>query len=219
MAHDGDTDLAASVLAQAALWQAEAGSTAEARRLIEQAQRASHNKHIATLAALVYAELGDSRKALSIGETLDRQYPNGTFVQNYWLPLIRAKVELRGDRAAKAVSLLSLTEPFDAAAPDEFHTSSLYPAYARGQAYLAAGDGKRAGDAFNSLIDHPGMVLNLPLGALARLGRARAYALSGRIAEARDAYQSFFKLWNDADPDVPILRQAHAEFDRLKPAA
>jgi eukaryotic-like serine/threonine-protein kinase len=62
------------------------------------------------------------------------------------------------------------------------------------------------------------MVLNLPVGALARLGLARAYSLSGRTAEARDAYQSFFKLWNDADPDIPVLRQAHAEFDRLKPA-
>jgi tetratricopeptide (TPR) repeat protein len=218
MAHDGDDDLGASVLAQAAVWRAEAGSTAEARRLIQQAQRVSHNKQITTLAALVYAELGDSRKALSIGESLDRQYPNGTFVQNYWLPLIRAKVELRKGRAAKAVSLLSLTEPFDVAAPDEFHTSSLYPAYARGQAYLAAGDGKRAGDAFKSLIDRPGMVLNLPLGALAHLGQARAYVLSGRTTEARDAYQSFFKLWSDADPDLPVLRQAHAEFDRLKPA-
>lgn len=219
MAHDGDDDLAASVLAQAAVWRAEAGLTAEARRLIQQAQRVSHNKQIATLAALVYAELGDSRKALSIGETLGRQYPNGTFVQNYWLPLIRAQVEMRRGKAAKAVSLLSLAEPFDAAAPDEFHTSSLYPAYARGQAYLAAGDGKRAGDAFKSLIDRPGMVLNLPLGALARLGLARAYALSGRTTEARNAYQSFFKLWNDADPDIPVLRQAHAEFDRLKSAA
>jgi tetratricopeptide (TPR) repeat protein len=218
MAHDGDDDLGASVLAQAAVWRAEAGSTAEAHRLIQQAQRVSHNKQITTLAALVYADLGDSRKALSIGETLDRQYPNGTFVQNYWLPLIRAKVELRRGNAAKAVSLLSVTEPFDVAAPDEFHTSSLYPEYARGQAYLAAGDGKRAGDAFKSLIDRPGMVLDIPLGALARLGQARAYVLSGRTTEARDAYQSFFKLWSDADPDLPVLRQAHAEFDRLKSA-
>ena len=74
-------------------------------------------------------------------------------------------------------------------------------------------------DEFKTILDRPGMVLNLPLGALARLGQARAYVLSGRTADARDAYQSFFKLWSDADPDIPILRQAHAEFDRLKPAA
>jgi hypothetical protein len=165
------------------------------------------------------AEIGDSRLALATCEILDKQYPNGTFIQNYWLPSIRAKVELQRGNAAKAISLLSVTPPFDAAVPDEFATSPFYPAYVRGQAYLAAGDGRKAGDEFKAIIDRPGMVLNLPLGALARLGQARAYVLSGRTADARDAYQSFFKLWSDADPDIPLLRQAHAEFDRLKPTA
>jgi eukaryotic-like serine/threonine-protein kinase len=219
MMHDGDRDGTAKLLAQSALWEAETGSAARARSLRQQAQKISHSEEVATLTALVDAEIGDSRQALATCEILDKRYPNGTFIQNYWLPSIRAKVELQRGNAAKAISLLSVTPPFDAAAPDEFAASPLYPAYLRGQAYLAAGDGRRAADAFKTILDRPGMVLNLPLGALAHLGQARAYVLSGRTADARDAYQSFFKLWSDADPDIPILRQAHAEFDRLKPAA
>jgi eukaryotic-like serine/threonine-protein kinase len=216
--HDGDKDGAANLLAQSAVWEAETGLAAKARLLRRQAEKASHNVQVATLSALVDAEIGDSKQALATCEILDKQYPNGTFLQNYWLPVIRAKVELQRGNATKAISLLSVTPPFDAVIPDEFATSPVYPAYARGQAYLAARDGRKAADEFQSIIDHPGMVLNLPVGALARLGLARAYSLSGRTAEARDAYQSFFKLWNDADPDIPVLRQAHAEFDRLKPA-
>jgi len=219
MMHDGDRDGAANLLAQSALWEAETGLAARAHSLRQQAQKTSHSDHVATLTALVDAEIGDSRQALATCNILDKQYPNGTFIQNYWLPIIRAEVELQRGHATKAISLLSVTPPFDGAVPDEFATSPLYPVYVRGQAYLAAGDGKRAGDEFEAIIDRPGMVLNLPLGALARLGLARAYVLSGRTAEARNAYQSFFKLWNDADPDIPVLRQAHAEFDRLKLAA
>jgi eukaryotic-like serine/threonine-protein kinase len=219
MMHDGDRDRTANLLAQSALWEAETGSATRARSLLQQAKKTSHSEQVATLTALVDAEIGDSRQALATCDVLDKRYPNGTFIQNYWLPIIRAKVELRRGNATKAISLLSVTPPFDAAVPDEFATSPLYPAYVRGQAYLAAGDGRRAGDEFKTIVDRPGMVLNLPLGALAHLGQARAYALSGRTTEARDAYQSFFKLWNDADPDIPALRQAHVEFDRLKPAA
>jgi hypothetical protein len=217
MMHDGDRDGAARLLAQSALWEAEAGSVARARSLRQQAEKASHNEQVATLAALVDAEIGDATQALATCETLDKRYPNGTFIQNYWLPVIRAKVELQRGNATKAISLLSVTPPFDAAVPDEFAVSSLYPAYVRGQAYLAARDGRRAADEFKTIIDRPGMVLNIPLGALAHLGEARAYVLSGHTTEARDAYQSFFKLWNDADPEIPVLRQAHVEFDRLKP--
>jgi eukaryotic-like serine/threonine-protein kinase len=219
MMHDGDRDGAAKLLAQSALWEAETGSAARARSLRQQAQKISHSEQVATLTALVDAEIGDSRQALATCDILDKRYPNGTLIQNYWLPIIRAKVELQRGNAAKAVSLLSVTPPFDAAVPDEFATSPLYPAYLRGQAYLAARDGRRAADEFKTILDRPGMVLNLPFGALAHLGQARAYVLSGRTADARDAYQSFFKVWNDADPDIPAVRQAHAEFDRLKPSA
>jgi tetratricopeptide (TPR) repeat protein len=137
-------------------------------------------------------------------------------VQNYWLPVIRAEVELRQGGGTKAVSLLSAAQPLDPSVADGFSISPLFPAYVLGQAYLAAGDGPRAGDQFRKLIDQRGMVLNSPLGAFAFLGQARAYALAGRQAEAREAYQQFFNIWKDADPGIPLLRQARAESDRLK---
>jgi tetratricopeptide (TPR) repeat protein len=89
----------------------------------------------------------------------------------------------------------------------------------RGQAYLAAGDGDKAAREFQKIIDRPGLVLDLPFGALARLGLARAYALAGRTSEARDAYQEFFKIWSGADPGIPTLREAHKEFDQLHTAS
>ena len=215
-AHDGDKELAANLLVQAAAWQAEAGLTGNARQLLGQAAKLSDGEDIAPLRALVSAAIGERATAISLSDGLDKRYPNGTFIQNYWLPMIRAKLELQRGEATKAVGLLSVSQPFDAAVPDGLPMSSLYPTYVRGQAYLTAGDGKRALDAFQSMVNHPGLVLNFPLGGMAYLGEARAYALARRVPEARNAYQSFFALWKDADPSLPLLRAAHAEFARLK---
>ena len=217
-ARDGDKDSAALFLAQQAVWEAEAGYAAKARSLVKQAESVRQNKDVLVLAALAYAGAGDTRQALSIAEVLDKRHPNGTFIQNYWLPIIRAKVALLHKNAVQAQSLLARTRASEMGAPTEFSVASLYPVYARGQAALAAGDGKSAGDEFQALLDHPGMVLNLPLASLAWLGRARAYVLSGQPAEARKAYQRFFAAWKDADSDIPILHQAHEEFARLSVA-
>ncbi len=217
MMHDGDKESAANCLANEAVREAETGSIAKARLLIHQAQKISDDKHTATLMALVSAEIGDYKQALSLSDSLDKQYPHGTFLQSYWLPVIRAEVELRQGRADKAVSLLAADGPFESAVADEFPTVSLYPVYVRGQAYLAAGDGNRAAQEFQKMIDQPGMILNLPLGALAYLGRARAYSLTGRAEQARASYRGFLQLWNGADPNIPILHQAQAEFARLTP--
>jgi DNA-binding winged helix-turn-helix (wHTH) protein/tetratricopeptide (TPR) repeat protein len=219
MVRSGDNESAASCLGQAAVREAEVGFTARARSLMEAATRLGNNKEIAISTALVAARTGDQKRALSVSGILDRQFPHGTFVQNYWLPTIRAEVALKQGHGENAVSLLSAAIPFDSVVADEFTMSLLYPVYVRGNAYLAAGDGNKAGDEFERLIDHPGMVLNLPFGALAQLGRARACKLAGRPAEARGAYEKFFKLWADADRGIPILRQARQEFDRLPTAA
>ena len=93
---------------------------------------------------------------------------------------------------------------------------TLYPAYLRGQAYLAAHNGTAAATEFQKFLDHRGIVLNFPLGALAHLGLARAYALSGDTTKARTAYQDFFALWKDADSDIPILKEAKADYEKLK---
>jgi DNA-binding winged helix-turn-helix (wHTH) protein/tetratricopeptide (TPR) repeat protein len=217
MMHDGDKESAANCLANAAIREAETGSSAKARLLIHQARKISDDKHTATLMALVSAETGDYKQALSLSDYLDKKYPHGTFLQSYWLPVIRAEVELRQGRGGKAVNLLAPAGPFESAATDEFPTTSLYPVFVRGQAYLSAGDGNKAAAEFQKIIDHPGMVLNLPVGALAYLGRARAYSLAGRSEQARAAYRDFLQLWNGADPNIPILHQAREEFARLNP--
>jgi DNA-binding winged helix-turn-helix (wHTH) protein/tetratricopeptide (TPR) repeat protein len=216
MQQAGDKESAALCLAQAAIREAQAGSAAQARTLIEQARKIDDDREVTILTALVAAEIGDLQQALALSETINKRYPNATLIQNYWLPILQAHIELQRGRAAEAVALLAKAEPYDAAVTDELPTASLYGAYLRGMAYLSAGDGQKAGEEFQKLIDHPAMAMNYSYAAQARLGRARAYALAGRFSDAGNAYQEFLKLWHDADPDISILRQAHSEFDRLK---
>jgi eukaryotic-like serine/threonine-protein kinase len=219
MKQNGDKESAAICLAQAAVREADVGRAEAAHSLIQGARKLSDDKEIATLTALVSAQTGDYKQALTMAAALESQHPRATFLQSYWLPIIRAEVEFRQGRGAEAINLLTRAEPFDSAVTLAFPHTSLYPAYVRGQAYLAAGDGDKAAREFQKIIDRPGLVLDLPFGALARLGLARAYALAGRTSEARDAYQEFFKIWSGADPGIPTLREAHKEFDQLHTAS
>lgn len=169
-----------------------------------------------TLIALVAAQVGDLKQAEVLSRELDREWPTDTFIQRYWLPVIRAQMDLGRRQGSKAVSDLDSATQLEFASPTTLSTATIYPAYVRGYAYLEAGDGAKAAVEFQKLIEHPGLVLNFPLGALARLGRARAYARSGDLGKARAAYLDFFKLWNDADPDLPTLKQAKAEYAKLR---
>ena len=216
MQNDGQSEAAGLSLAQAAVLEAEIGEFAQARDLVAKAMRQAHDQHVLTLSALALSRIGDSPKGRALAEQLDKQYPSNTFVQRYWIPVIRATDANQKDNGAEALSLLSAVEPLDSAAPDEFSISTLYPAYVRGRAHLAVGDGKKAGIEFQKLLDHAGMVLNFPLAALAQLGRARAYSQSAEPEKARDAYRSFLQLWQGADPDIPILKQAKAEYAKLQ---
>ena len=128
--------------------------------------------------------------------------------------MIRAAAEISKDNAAQAVVDLEPTAPYDLATPGPIN--SLYPPYVRGLAYLAAYDGTAAMAEFQKLYDHPGIVANLPIGALARLGMGRASALSGNVGKAKTAYQEFFTLWKDADPNLPVLQQAKGEYAKLQ---
>jgi len=94
--------------------------------------------------------------------------------------------------------------------------NAAYPVFVRGQAYLAAHQGSEAAAEFQKILTHTGVVVNEPIGALAHLQIGRAYAFQGDTANARAAYQDFFALWNDADPDIPILKQAKAEYAKLQ---
>ena len=132
----------------------------------------------------------------------------------YWLPTVKAAIELGAGNAAQSLELLQAVAPYELGGPPPL--GNLYPAYLRGQAYLAAHQGKEAAAEFQKLLDHRGTVVNFPLGALAHLQLGRAYAMSGGTAKAKTAYQDFFTLWKDADPDIPILKEAKAEYAKLQ---
>jgi hypothetical protein len=146
---------------------------------------------------------------------LDKAFPLDTLVQRYWLPTIWARVALERKDASRAIELLKVASTIELRPPANF-TIFLCPVYLRGEAYLMVRDGNAAAAEFQKFIDHRGIVVNFPWGALARLGLARAYAMQGDTTKARAAYQDFFTLWKDADPDIPILKQAKAEYAKLK---
>ncbi|MFZ0437810.1 MAG: hypothetical protein WAL76_06805, partial [Candidatus Sulfotelmatobacter sp.] len=137
-------------------------------------------------------------------------------VQKYWLPAIRAQIDLRQARPSKAIDDLGVATAIEFANPGSTAVPTLYPAYVRAQAYLAMGDGPKAATEFRKLTDRPGLVLNYPLGALAHLGLARAYKSSGDLQNSRQAYLDFLSLWKDSHPDIPILKQAKAEYAKLQ---
>ena len=145
----------------------------------------------------------------------ERTLPLDTLVQRYWLPTIRAAVALQRKDPNRAIELLKVASTVELGEITQF-TISLCPVYLRGEAYLMLHDGNRAAAEFQKFIDHRGVVMNFPCGALARLGLARAYAMQGDTAKARSAYQDFLTLWKDADPDIPILMQAKAEYAKLQ---
>jgi serine/threonine protein kinase/tetratricopeptide (TPR) repeat protein len=216
MERDGNKEWAASYLVQAAVRESEVGEFARAQQYISQAQKLSHGQDVATLSAVALVQIGSVNQAEALCHELDKQWPEGTIVQKYWLPAIRAQIDLRQARPSKAIDDLGVATPLEFANPGSTAVPTLYPAYVRAQAYLAMGDGPKAATEFRKLTDRPGLVLNYPLGALAHLGLARAYKSSGDLQNSRQAYLDFLSLWKDSDPDIPILKQAKAEYAKLK---
>ena len=212
----------------AALHEAAFGSAENAKRAAMQGLKLSPTSQAASVeAALALAMAGDIGRAESLAQDLNKRFPLDTQVQSLWLPAVRAQVAL--DRKNPAAALESL----QAAAPIEFgqiafltNISCLYPIYLRGEAFLATGESVAAAAEFQKILDHGGIVWNCWTGALARLGVARANALQWKNSNgadsdaarlrARTAYQDFLMLWKDADPDVPILKQAQAEYAKLQ---
>jgi len=142
-------------------------------------------------------------------------YPTNTLVKLYWLPTINAALELSRANSSQAIVDLEPTVPYEAGQAGTF-INYVYPAYVRGQAYLLAHKGVAAAAEFQKLVDHRGVVANFVTGALTHLQIGRGYAMAGDTAKARAAYQEFFNLWKDADPDIPILKQAKAEYAKLQ---
>jgi tetratricopeptide (TPR) repeat protein len=153
-----------------------------------------------------------------MADALEEQHPRNVRMVGYWLPAVRAAAELQRGRPARAVEALQAALPYElgVANPPIAVAATLYPVYLRGLAYLALEDGGAAAAEFQKFVDHRGVVVNHPLGALARLGLARAYSRQGDTARARAAYEELLTLWNEADPDLPLLPQARSEHARLK---
>jgi tetratricopeptide (TPR) repeat protein len=179
----------------------------------------SPGKDVLAISAMAMALAGDSSQPARIAEDLAKQFPEDTVVQTGYLPMIRAAIVL-GENASKesnkAIAALAATSSYELGNYVQTMNFALYPVYLRGQAYLAGKQGAAAAAEFQKIVDRPGIVLCAPIGALAHLGLGRAYALSGDKGKARTAYQDFFALWKDADPDVAILKEAKAEYGKLQ---
>jgi DNA-binding winged helix-turn-helix (wHTH) protein/tetratricopeptide (TPR) repeat protein len=204
--------------AVAALREVEFGDWQQGKNMADAAmQPATPNRDVQAMAALAQARAADTAKADNLAAALDNAFPLDTLVQKYWLPAIRAAVALQHNRPNDAIELLKPTEGIELGQPIRTEINTfLYPVYLRGEAYLMLNDGNAAAAEFQKYIDHRGVVGNNPLGALARLGLARAYGKQGDTAKARAAYQEFLTIWKDADSNIPIYQQARAEYSTLK---
>ncbi len=202
--------------ANAALREAEFGNTQAARESASAALALSSGRDDTVMTALALARAGDLPRAKTLVQELEKQYPANTVLKVYWLPTVRAAIELNSGNPAHALELLEAALPYAFGAPPPLQMGTLYPLYLRGQAYLMLHNGAAAAAEFQKVLDHRGNVINFPTGILARLYLARAYAVQGDAAKARAAYHDFFALWNEADPDIPILQQARAEYAKLQ---
>jgi predicted Zn-dependent protease len=172
-------------------------------------------RDIRSVAALALARAGDVQAAKKLADSLDSDFPLDTLMQGYWLPSVRAAIELNAKDPSRAIELLTAT-PYELGQCEPFQVGMMYPVYLRGYAYLFAHQGKEAAAEFHRILDYRGIVLNFPLAALAHAGLARAYVLQGDTSKARTEYHDFLTLWKDADPDIPILKDARAEYAKLQ---
>jgi eukaryotic-like serine/threonine-protein kinase len=205
--------------AGAALLEGWVGNSAAAKRSATAALDQAKNREMEYGAALALALAGDPVRPQIIANDLERQFPSDTAVRFNYLPTLRAVLALNHGEPSKAIQGLQIAAVYELGRPRcnlQGFFGALYPVYVRGMAYLAAKQGAEAAVEFQKILDHRGIVLSDPIGALARLQLGRAYALAGDTAKAKAAYQDFLTLWKDADPNVPILKQANAEYARLR---
>jgi len=213
--HADAAETAAGWQLQEALREAEIGDAATARKLTAKALTRSNGRDVEVLAALAFARAGDRVHAQTLANTFERDSPLDTMIQGYWLPIIRAAIALDVGNTQQAIAALQGASPYELGSPAQLPYAPMYPAYLRGVAYNRAGQPQRAAGEFRKMLDHRSIMGNSVLGPLARLQMARAQALDGDTPNARKTYQDFFALWKDADPDIPILKEANAEYAKL----
>jgi len=185
------------------------GNPTEARRRAAAMLALSTGRGPRCNAAALLALAGDAERAQTLANDLAKRFPEDTVLQSFCLPTVYAGIALDRHDPPKAIEALQATSPY------ELSFSGLISAYVRGETYLIAHRGAEAAAEFQKILDHRGIILNDPIGALAHLQIGRAYAMQGETAKAKAAYQDFLTLWKDADPDIPLLIAAKTEFAKL----
>jgi tetratricopeptide (TPR) repeat protein len=216
--HNGRKETGALWQINSALREAEFGNFARARQETKSTLSLAATRDIKILAALTLARAGDPAAAEVIADELARQFPLNTVINHYWLPTIRAAIEIDRGNAENAINVLSSAGPYELGYPDpQIGLGGLrYPAYLRGEALLLLNKGSPAFEEFRKIADNNSLVGNSPLAALARLRIARALRSAGYKSQSSAVYQSFFALWKDADPEIPVVKQARFEYAKLQ---
>jgi hypothetical protein len=209
-------ETAAGYEAEAAMRDALVGDMSQAKQQAQAALALSNGRDVEAISAIALGLAGNAPQAARLADDLAKHFPEDTIVQFNYLSTIRAAIALQAGSGAKAVQALAPAAPYELGSPAQTLNVALYAVYLRGEALVAEHQGGAAAAEFQKISDHPGVVGNEPIGALAHLGLGRAYALSGDSAKSRAAYQDFLALWKDADPDLPLLKEAKAEYAKLR---
>ena len=217
---EGGRGAAASYQAARAVWEAMCGNAAAAKKDAVAALALSNGRDVEYAAGLALALSGDFSRSRPLADDLEKRFPEDTFAKFTYVPVLRALSALEDGKPADSVERLQIALPYELAVNglnfNHFYLGGLHPAYVRGEALLAVQRYGEAAGEFQKILEHRGLVGTDPIGALAHLQLGRAFALSGDLAKSKIAYQDFLALWKDADPDIPILKQAQAEYARLR---
>jgi eukaryotic-like serine/threonine-protein kinase len=201
------------------VWEAVYGNAAEAKRSALAGLELSRGRDVQYAAGLALAFSGDTSRSEALAGDLEKRFPEDTFVKFTYAPVLRALAALEQSKPADSVERLQIAKLYELAVNGLnwscFCLGGLHSAYVRGEALAAEQRYGEAAVEFQKILDHRGLVGLDPIGALAHLQLGRTFALSGEKTEAKTAYQDFLTLWKDADPDVPILKQAKAEYAKL----
>jgi serine/threonine protein kinase/tetratricopeptide (TPR) repeat protein len=218
----GSSERAAAYEAAMAVWEAWYGNTAAAIQRAMHVLGVAKGRHVTYASALALAIAGDTARAQTIADDLDRRFPDDTSVRYNYLPTLRALAALKANNPTRAIDVLRPAATYEFAQPGiSFFGAggvafgAMYPTYLRGMAYLALRKAAEAAAEFQKILDHPGIVLEDPMGALARLQLARAWTMAGEAGKAKAAYEDLLRLWKDADPAIRMIKDARAEQGRL----
>ena len=211
-----EKETAGEYQAHDAVREALVGNMAVAKREAETALAAAHGRQVEAFSAIALALAGETAQAEHLADDLNKRFPEDTVVKFDYLPMIRGAQLLPTRDSARATEALAVSAPYELGETNTSFTFALYPVYLSGEANLAAKRGAEAVSEFQKILDHAGVVGNEPIGALAHLGLGRAYVFAGDNAKAKTAYEDFLALWKDADPDIPIFKQAKAEYSQLQ---